>query len=391
MNSALVARIFPSRYITADSALTTALPDVTAPRRLAGPSFVSSTKMSSRLAPPTSRRSTRPRAGERADHGEDAAVVFLQRHLDGVVRDRQADRMARRQLLLDPRRQPIEGDRDVVDALRQQLQRVQIAARRLTSAVEDQDIVAQLLDLAEDLRRQHDGSSARRLAAQLLHDAALQDRIHPGGKLVEEDHRRVDHEDLGDLHAAAEAAAQVLHLAVRLGRQPEVFQHALGARPNLGVAQTVEPREGAEVVPHRQKQLDGGFLNHDRDAPPHLERRGDDVVAEDAGGARRRPRERREDAQQRRLAGAIRAEQAEDRTARDVERQAVDGADGRLPAAGVDLDEIADTNGRFGHGRLFSRCWDTLWPESSVQDQRSRFCNRLLPSEDHRMQPSRWR
>ena len=189
--------------------------------------------------------------------------------------------------------------------------------------------------------------------------------IHAGRELVEEDHRRVDHEDLGDLHAPAEAAAQVHHLAVRFGRQAEVLHHPLGARPNLGVAHAVEPRERAEVVPHRQKQLDGGLLNHDRDAPPHVERRGDDVVAEDAGGARCRPRERREDAQQRRLAGAIRAEQAEDRAARDVERQAVDGADGRLPAAGVELDEITDTNGRFGHGRLFTRCWDTLWPESA--------------------------
>ena len=66
--------------------------------------------------------------------------------------------------------------------------------------------------------------------AQLVHDAALEDRIHPGRELVEEDDRRLDHEDLRDLHAAAEAAAQVLDLAVRLGGEAEVVEHALRAR-----------------------------------------------------------------------------------------------------------------------------------------------------------------
>src|SRR6185295_6513115 len=114
------------------------------------------------------------------------------------------------QLGLEARRQSVEGDRDVVDTARQQLERVEIAARGLASAVEDQDVVAELLGLAEDLRRQHHGPAAFRLAAQLLHHAALEDGIHAGRELVEKDDRRVDHEDLGDLDAAAEAAAEVL-------------------------------------------------------------------------------------------------------------------------------------------------------------------------------------
>ena len=57
-------------------------------------------------------------------------------------------------------RQPIEGHGHVVDPLRQQLERVQIAARRLPAAVEDQDVIAQLLRLAENLRGQHDGPPA---------------------------------------------------------------------------------------------------------------------------------------------------------------------------------------------------------------------------------------
>ena len=162
-----------------------------------------------------------------------------------------------------------------------------------------------------------------------------------------------DHEDLGHLHAPFEAAAQIDHLAMGFGRQAEVVHHPVGARANLAGAHAVEPRERAEIVPHGQKQLDGRFLDHDRDPPPHFERRRDNVVAEDDGGARGRPHQRGQDAQQRRLARAVRAEQSEDRAARDVERQAIDRADSRLSAPGVQLDEIADSNGRFGHGRTF--------------------------------------
>ena len=261
--------------------------------------------------------------------------------------------MPRRELLFDPRRQAIEGDRDVVDALRQQLQRVQVAARRLPAAVHDQDVVAQFLGLAEDLRGQHDRAPVRGLAPELVHHATLEDRIHAGRELVEEDDRRLDHEDLRDLHAAAEAAAQVLDLAVRFGREAEVVEHALGARPDLGVAQAVKAGEGRQVVADRQEQLHRGLLDDDRDPPADVERRRDDVVAEDRGRSGRRPRQRRQNLQQRRLAGAVGAEEAEDGAARHVERQAVERADVRLPAAGVQLDEITDTDGRVGHVRTF--------------------------------------
>ena len=108
---------------------------------------------------------------------------------------------------------------------------------------------------------------------ELLHDAALEDRIHAGRELVEEDDRRVDHEHLGHLHAAPEAAAQVHHLAVRFGASVRSRSSTRSARGWISArAQPVKPREGGEVVAHREEQLDRRFLNHDRDAPPHVER-----------------------------------------------------------------------------------------------------------------------
>ena len=232
---------------------------------------------------------------------------------------------------------------------RQQLERVQIAARHLPAVIDDQDVVAELLGLAQDLRRQDDGPSARRFAAQHVHDAALQDRIHAGRELVEEDDRRVDHEHLRDLDAPPEAAAQVHHLPVRFGGKIQIVEHAPDPRADLGRRQSVEAREGCEVVAHRQKQFDRGFLNHDRNAPPHVQRCGNHVVAQDARGACGRAGERRQHAQQCGLARAIRAEQAENRPARDVERQPIDRADRRVPATSVALDEISDTNRRVRH------------------------------------------
>jgi hypothetical protein len=57
---------------------------------------------------------------------------------------------------------------------------------------------------------------------------------------------------------------------------------------------------------------------------PNVSGLGDDVVAEDAGPARRRPHQRGQDPQGRGLAGTVGPEQAEDRVAADVEAQTVD-------------------------------------------------------------------
>ena len=72
----------------------------------------------------------------------------------------------------------------------------------------------------------------------------------------------------------------------------------------------------------------------------HLVRRRDEVVAHDARRARVGPRQRRQHAHQRRLAGAVRAEDGEDHAARHVEVDAVDGAQVAEP-----LDEAARVDG----------------------------------------------
>src|SRR5665647_2958381 len=69
----------------------------------------------------------------------------------------------------------------------------------------------------------------------------------------------------------------------------------------------------------------------------------DHVVTEDAGAARGRPGQPREDAQRRGLAGAVRAEEAEHRALRHAQVDAIQGA--RLA---VQLGEPGDLHGRRG-------------------------------------------
>ena len=187
---------------------------MTAPRRSAA---VSSMKMSSRLAPDTSIRSTRPSAAEMRDEIEHASFLLAHGDERRVLRrlPREAGGM-RAIALLEQFGQRRECHRDLIEPARQQLQRIDVAARRLTPGAHDENVVAELFGLAENLRRQHDRAAARGFLPQARHDRSLQDRIHPGRELIEEHDRRIDHEDLRHLHAPLEAAAQVHHLPMRL-------------------------------------------------------------------------------------------------------------------------------------------------------------------------------
>ena len=78
----------------------------------------------------------------------------------------------------------VESQRDFVHALGKQLQRVQVASCDLFSPIDDEDIVAKLFCLAENLSRQDDGSSLLDFGAQKIHYLALQDGIHSGGKFI---------------------------------------------------------------------------------------------------------------------------------------------------------------------------------------------------------------
>ena len=161
----------------------------------------------------------------------------------------------------------------------------------------------------------------------------------------------VDHEHLAHLHAAAEAAREVHHLARRFLAQAELLDHLVDPGGQLGAAQAVEAAVAGQAVAHREEELGRLFLDHHRDAAADLERLLHDVEAFDGGASRGRSHQRREHAQRGGLAGPVGAEQAEDRPATHAEAEVVDRADLGAAAAAEGLGQALDDDRRISHLR----------------------------------------
>ena len=128
----------------------------------------------------------------------------------------------------------------------------------------------------------------------------------------------------GDLDAARLAAGQVAHLLARAVGEPDDLQRPLGAPARLAAADAVQRAVIEQVLPQRQIEIERAALEHD--AEPLQRRRGAaaDVVAEDAdlaGDVVVEPGDQRE---QRRLAGAVEAQQHDEAATRNAQRHVVE-------------------------------------------------------------------
>ena len=117
-----------------------------------------------------------------------------------------------------------------------------------------------------------------------------------------------------------------------------------------GAAQAVGAREEVEVLGDGRVRVDAGVVGHEARDPPHLLRMVHDRVAADARIAALRRVERRQDPHRRRLAGAVRPDEAEHLAALDAERHVVHR---------VDAVEVADQPVELEHRR---RSWLPLGP-----------------------------
>src|SRR5205814_1985053 len=109
----------------------------------------------------------------------------------------------------------------------------------------------------------------------------------------------------------------------------------------LGALQAINRAEELEVLHHGEVAIERESLRDVADVRAHLLAVALDVEAVDGGVAAGRDEETAEDADERRLAGAVRAEETEDLAARDLQRDAVERADGAEVLADV-LDVDAD-------------------------------------------------
>ena len=154
--------------------------------------------------------------------------------------------------------------------------------------VEDRDPVGELLGLVEVLRgEQHRGALAGELLDGLPHlDPRL--RVEPGGRLVEEDHRRVADQAHRDVEAAAHAARSrsPTRCAGRVGER-EAGEQVVGDPARVREAPQLGDQH--EVLPPGEDLVDGGELPGEADRLADLRGLGGDVEAVDARPSRRRP------------------------------------------------------------------------------------------------------
>jgi hypothetical protein len=120
-----------------------------------------------------------------------------------------------------------------------------------------------------------------------------------------------------DLDAAAQATRELAHGLVRVLGEAEPLDPV--ARARGGRVEVEQARVQRELLARGQLRIERRLLEHDADLPAHRGALAHDVAAEQRDLARARREQRREHAHRRRLARAVRAEQAEADPARHVE------------------------------------------------------------------------
>ncbi len=207
------------------------------------------------------------------------------------------------------------------------LQRLGSALGDDPAAVDDPDVVGQLVGLLQVLGGEEDGGAVVVQRPHLLPDRFPADRVEPGGRLVEEEHPRFVDERGGEVEPALHAARVGADAAVGGGGEVDPFQQCVGPFAAFGRRQALQGRLQADQLTARHQRIERRFLQGDTDRAPDLAGFGDDVVAGDSGAAAGRQQQRRQHPHRRRLAGAVGSEEAVDLALVDLEVDALDGED----------------------------------------------------------------
>ncbi len=180
--------------------------------------------------------------------------------------------------------------------------------------VDDDDLVREAFGLFEVLGRQHDG---RTVGDQLFDERpqlAAGPRVEPGGGLVQDQYGRMPDKARAKVEAPSHPTRVGLHLPVaRLGER-EALQHLLRPPPPFGSSDMVKPTDQLKVLPSGEQLVHGGVLAGKPDHGTEPLRVPDDVVPGDRGLAAIRFEQCAQDPHQGGLAGAVGAEQPENRT-----------------------------------------------------------------------------
>ena len=226
-----------------------------------------------------------------------------------------------------------------------------------TAGVEHGDVFARA-GHDGDIVRDHDARDAHLLLQpdDLIEDLVLRDDVQRGGRLIHDQKLRVEEQAHGDAHALHHAAGELMRIEMEDSwRQIDQRQHSLHGLARRG-PRGVRPVTQINVGNERADAVDGaqgvhGLLEHDcqllpshgrerrmvhREQIPAVQNR----LTGDSGASRREQPQNGHD--ERRLAGAGFADDAERFALFDLQRDVVDGVD--VPAAGM-----------IGHRYVFQR------------------------------------
>ena len=192
--------------------------------------------------------------------------------------------------------------------------------------------------------------------------------VEPERRFVEEEDPGVVEEAAGEVHLLALAGREGPDALLALLLEPDRVDELLDPLLPLAHAEAVELAEHPELLADGEhpvaRLLPAGDHVHD---PAELLGLGGNVEAEDPGGSLRREEQGGQDLDEGRLAGPVRAEQAEELARRDLEVDAVEGdhgvglrlvdapdpprVDGRRRRDGVPCSIRPRGGRRGGHGR----------------------------------------
>ncbi len=185
------------------------------------------------------------------------------------------------------------------------------------SLVEDRDVVGdveRLLLVVRDQHRRHAGLGLQ--ATQPLPQVVADLGVERAERLVEQQHLRLDGERPRERHPLALAARQLRRVALLVAGQADDLQQLVDAPVDLGLRPPADRRAEADVVAHVEV-LERGVVLEDEADLARLRRHERDVLSADHDGPGVGNLEPGDRPQQRRLAGARRAEQRGQRAAGD--------------------------------------------------------------------------
>src|ERR687895_634442 len=203
------------------------------------------------------------------------------------------------------------------------------------AAVEHDHVVAQAHHQVHVVLDQEEGPA---LLVELAHergDAVEQRRVDAARRLVEQDRLRVGHQHAGELEQLLLAVGEVARLDALEVIDTHPREPAAGALDRLWVARAAQPREAGapdgdqQVLEHRHAGEDAAQLEAAPDPGPGdpVGRLAGDVLAAVAGPPGVRPDHARDAVEERRLAGAVGADQRVHLAVLEAHRGAVERGD----------------------------------------------------------------